>query len=127
MTVSFTVAAGATLTIDTEDPTTGAGYAITFADPICGAGNVVKTGAGTLVLATGDSQIEGSFVVAEGGLELGGALAAASGWIRVLTAASFDGVEEALGSRYKCRFVEADNGLTALEVKAVGGLILIFR
>ena len=124
---ALTVAAGATLTIDTEDPTTGMGHAITFADPICGAGNVVKTGAGTLVLATGDSQIEGSFAVAEGGLELDGALAAASGWVRVLTAASFDGVEEALGSRYKCRFVEAGNGLTALEVKSVGGLILIFR
>ena len=124
---ALSVAEGATLTIDTEDPTTGTGHKITFADPICGAGNVVKKGAGALVLATGDSQVEGSFAVAEGGLELGGALAAASGWVRVLTAASFDGVEEALGSRYKCRFVEADNGLTALEVKSVGGLILIFR
>ena len=42
----------APLTIDTQDPETGAGHTVTFADPLVARGDVTKTGAGTLVLAS---------------------------------------------------------------------------
>lgn len=42
----------APLTIDTQDPETGVGHTVTFADPIVARGDVIKTGAGTLVLAS---------------------------------------------------------------------------
>ena len=42
----------APLTIDTQDPETGDGHTVTFADPLVARGDVIKTGAGTLVLAS---------------------------------------------------------------------------
>ena len=113
------VAADATLSIDTEDPDTGAGHVITFADPIMGEGSVVKTGAGTLSFATTNSVIAGVFRVEEGAVNISGAVSAAAerGWTRILSAGSLEGVLEALPARLKSRIVE-NGDLRSLEVRA---------
>ncbi len=113
------VAVDATLSIDTEDPDTGAGHVITFADPIMGEGSVVKTGAGTLSFATTNSVISGVFRVEEGTVNISGAVSAAAerGWTRILSAGSLEGVQEALPARLKSRIVE-NGDLRSLEVRA---------
>jgi hypothetical protein len=113
------VAEGATLTIDTQDPETGAGHVITFADPIMGEGSVVKTGAGTLSFVTTNSVVAGTFRVEEGAITLSGAASTAAerGWTRVISAGALVGAQEALPPRFKSRIVESD-GLSILEVRS---------
>ena len=55
---ALTVTDRETLTVDTANPDTGAAQTITFADPIVAAGaKLVKTGVGTLVLASSDNNL----------------------------------------------------------------------
>lgn len=53
---AFFVCEFATLTVDAEDPDTGAAQTITFADPLVSHGKLVKQGAGTLALASTGSE-----------------------------------------------------------------------
>ena len=122
---SLTLAPGATLGIDTEDPVTHAGHSVSISEPIVGGGNVVKKGAGTLVLGTGGSSIGGRFELTGGAIAPGGALASAKTWTRLFTAASFAGIRMADG--YSIRIVDAGNGLKALEFRETTGLVITFR
>ena len=122
------VAADATLSIDTQDPETGAGHVITFADPIMGDGSVVKTGAGTLSFATTNSVIAGTFRVEEGAISISGAASAAAerGWTRVIAAGTLVGAQEALPPRFKSRVVESD-GMSILEVRSEQHTVIMVR
>ena len=124
---ALTVAADATLTIDTQDPDTSEGHVITLADPIVGDGNVVKAGAGTLLLATTNSVIKGAFRVAGGDVAVSDDIfAAADGaWTPILRASSAEGVAAALPKQLKCRVRETEDGLVAVEIRQVKGSVLI--
>ena len=83
---ALTVADHETLTVDTANPDTGAAQTITFADPIVASGaKLVKTGVGTLVLASADNGLATTDVrVDQGELVCGtaqafGSLTAAAG------------------------------------------------
>jgi autotransporter-associated beta strand protein len=56
------------LTVDTQDPESGIGHAVTFSDPVIGYGKLVKQGAGTLVLASDANAVTGGVSVVEGAL-----------------------------------------------------------
>ena len=122
------VAADATLSIDTQNPETGAGHVITFSDPIMGDGSVVKTGAGTLSFATTNSVVAGTFRVEEGSISLSGAAASAAekGWTRVIAAGTLVGAQEALPPRFKSRIVESD-GMSILEVRSERHTVIMLK
>ena len=110
-------------------------------------GKIVKTGAGTLVLAS-DANAIGEIAVEEGAIMIpvvqtlnkvsfaaGATLAlsaeqsaaAGSGWTTVLTAKSVTGLGDKLeGGRYKLRTLTVD-GLTVVQAKAKQGLIIILK
>ena len=144
---ALTVGEEAVLTIDTEDPVTGEGHVVTFADPIVAVGKVVKTGAGTLVLAS-DANAIGELAVEEGAIMIpvvqtldkvtfaagatlalgdGQKAAAESEWTTVLTAKSVTGLGDTSGDgRYRLRTLTVD-GLTVVQAKAKRGLSIILR
>lgn len=125
---ALTVADGAVLTVDTQDPATGEGHTVTFADPVVGGGSLVKRGAGTLCFATTDSRLGGTFTVAGGRVALEAALAerADREWVPLIAAASFSGLDEALPATLKTRYT-ADGGLLRCDVRAATGLMLLVR
>ncbi len=70
-TTAFTVLSGSTLTFETEN-SSGEGTSATLAGAISGSGNIVKTGAGTLALAGGNTAFDGRIIVEEGVLKMAG-------------------------------------------------------
>ena len=117
----------APLTIDTEDPETGAGHKITFADPILAKGDVTKTGEGTLVFDTVGNTVDYRFTVEEGTLALGPTLAANTDWTDVLTAKEFAGLDECMADGFKMKIVVNGDGTATLKMKPKGGMLLLIR
>lgn len=144
---ALAVSETAVLTIDTEDPVTGVGHAVTFADPIVAAGKVVKTGVGSLVLASAENDIaelsieEGTvtFPVAQTlgkvtfaagtKLALAGDLeaAAGAGWTTILTAKSVTGLDAALAGGYRLRTQTADDGSVVVQAKGIPGILILLK
>ena len=124
---ALTVAADATLTIDTQDPDTAEGHVVTFADPIIGDGNVVKAGAGTLAFTTTNSVIKGEFRVIGGSIAVSDDIFAAadSAWVPILRASSTEGIAAALPNQLRCRIRETEDGLVAVEIRQVKGSVLL--
>ena len=117
----------ATLTVDTEDPGTGAGHRITFADPILAAGDLVKAGAGTLVFETTGNTVAERFTVEEGTLALGPSLAANADWTDVLTAKEIVLSDGCMADGFKMKIVVNDDGTATLQMKPKRGLVLLVR
>ena len=126
---ALTVAADSTLTIDTQDPETSEGHTIAFVDPIVGEGNVVKTGAGTLLLATTNSVIGGSFSVTGGAIAVSDEIFARAEkrWTTVMSARSFEGVSEALPSTLRGRVTVGEGGSACLQVRTPVGMTVFVR
>ena len=124
---ALTVAADSTLTINTQDPETSEGHTIAFEDPIVGEGNVVKAGAGTLLLATTNSVIGGSFRVTGGALAVSDEIFARAEkrWTTVMSAKSFEGVPAALPATLRSRVTAGEDGSARLQVRTYNGMTVI--
>ena len=144
---ALAIASGATLTIDTQDPSTGDGHTITLADPLDASGSLVKAGAGALVLPDGDVSVGGSlsldggalrvrgridvageFSAAEGtAMEFGEGVTVGKTFVTILEAASITGVPS-FGEDYSVRVeTDSETGRQRLRVHERTGVLLIFR
>jgi len=119
----------APLTIDTSDPDTGVGHAITFADPVVAGGDVFVKGAGAVCFASGEDSFGFNLSFAPTvALKLSPSqrVAALSGWSPVVTAAKIEGMpmsEEGV----RMRVADNGDGTQSVECFVKSGIRIVIR